>query len=71
VCPFVSVCGCVWSGGCPGDCCIWAVCLWGLDVRVGFFLWLVVWVADCGERLWWLCVVFVACVGVVLVGQLK
>jgi len=37
--------------------------LCGLDVLVGFFVWLFVWGSGCRVRLLWLCVVFVALVG--------
>jgi len=43
----------------------------GVRCPCGMFCVVFLWVAGCGERLWWLCGVFVACVGVVLVGQLK
>jgi len=55
LCMAMCVCICAWIGGCQCDCCILRVCLWGLDVRVGFSLWLFVWGPGCGERLWWLC----------------
>jgi len=37
VCVCVRVCVCAWIGGCQCDCCILRVCLWGIDVRAGFF----------------------------------
>jgi len=36
-------------------------------MSVWAFVCLFVWVAGCGVRLWWVCVVFVACVAVVFV----
>jgi len=53
----LAVCVCAWIGGCQFDCCILRECLFGLDVRVGFF------VVVCLGNWLWCALVVVVCYG--------